>query len=119
MEREPSQLAHPQRLSVASHIQSDCSPLTTEFNPDNPASSTPETPLKREGSIGGAWGKIVVPSQGPRPTVGAGPGLTALQLEGTGKTSIQASAERAEEALLAPKWTETRPLAWYSPLTCL
>ena len=57
MEHEPSQLAHPQRLSVASRIQSDRSPLTTEFNPDNPASFTPETPLKREGCIGGAWGK--------------------------------------------------------------
>lgn len=56
---DSSQPAYPQRLSVASRIQSDRSPLTTEFDLDNPVSSTPETPLKREGSIGGAWGKIV------------------------------------------------------------
>ena len=56
---DSSQPAYPQRLSVASRIQSDRSPLTTEFDLDNPASSTPETPLKREGSIGGAWGKLV------------------------------------------------------------
>ncbi|KAL4074109.1 hypothetical protein J3A83DRAFT_4357950 [Scleroderma citrinum] len=56
---DSSQPAYPQRLSVASRIQSDRSPLTTEFDLDNPVSSTPETPLKREGSISGAWGKIV------------------------------------------------------------
>ncbi|KAH7888569.1 hypothetical protein F5I97DRAFT_721338 [Phlebopus sp. FC_14] len=53
-----SSQAYPQRLSVASRIQSDRSPLTTEFDLDNSVSAPPETPLKREGSVG-AWGKIV------------------------------------------------------------
>ncbi|KIJ67920.1 hypothetical protein HYDPIDRAFT_148021 [Hydnomerulius pinastri MD-312] len=57
-ESDSSQPAYPQRLSVASRIQSDRSPLTAEFDLDNSVSAPPETPLKREGSVG-AWGKIV------------------------------------------------------------
>ncbi|KAF9222547.1 hypothetical protein BS17DRAFT_167647 [Gyrodon lividus] len=53
-----SSQAYPQRLSVASRIQSERSPLTTEFDFDNSVSAPPETPLKREGSIG-TWNKIV------------------------------------------------------------
>lgn len=58
-ESDSSQQAYPQRLSVASRIQSDRSPLTTEFDLDNPIGAPLETPLKREGSISGAWGKIM------------------------------------------------------------
>ncbi|KAH0827518.1 hypothetical protein J3R83DRAFT_4231 [Lanmaoa asiatica] len=57
-ESDSSQQAYPQRLSVASRIQSDRSPLATEFDLDN-SLSVPETPLKREGSLG-AWGKMLV-----------------------------------------------------------
>lgn len=56
-ESDSSQHAYPQRLSVASRIQSDRSPLATEFDLDN-SLAVPETPLKREGSLG-AWGKFV------------------------------------------------------------
>ncbi|KIK99321.1 hypothetical protein PAXRUDRAFT_547649 [Paxillus rubicundulus Ve08.2h10] len=53
-----SSLAYPQRLSVASRIQGDRSPLAIEFDFDNSVSAPPETPLKREGSIG-AWSKMI------------------------------------------------------------
>ncbi|KIJ18914.1 hypothetical protein PAXINDRAFT_97024 [Paxillus involutus ATCC 200175] len=53
-----SSLAYPQRLSVASRIQGDRSPLATEFDFDNSVSAPPETPLKREGSVG-AWSKML------------------------------------------------------------
>ena len=56
-----------------------------------------------------------MPSQGPRTTVGTGPGLTVLQLKGTGKTSIQASAERAEESLTSPKADRNEALGMVSP----
>ncbi|KAF9244930.1 hypothetical protein BU15DRAFT_41532 [Melanogaster broomeanus] len=56
---DSSQQAYPQRLSVASRIQSDRSPIAAEFDLDNPVCAPPETPLKREGSIG-TWGKIIV-----------------------------------------------------------
>lgn len=56
-ESDSSQQAYPQRLSVASRIQSDRSPLTTEFDVDN-SLTVPETPLKREGSLG-AWSKML------------------------------------------------------------
>ena len=52
-----SSQAYPQRLSVASRIQSDRSPRATEFDADN-SLAVPETPLKREGSLG-AWGKVL------------------------------------------------------------
>lgn len=52
-----SSQAYPQRLSVASRIQSDRSPLTTEFDADN-SLNVPETPLKREGSLG-TWSKML------------------------------------------------------------
>ncbi|KAG9316368.1 hypothetical protein JVU11DRAFT_2401 [Chiua virens] len=53
-----SSQAYPQRLSVASRIQSDRSPLATDFDLDN-SLAVPDTPLKREGSLG-AWGKMIV-----------------------------------------------------------
>ncbi|KAF8441489.1 hypothetical protein L210DRAFT_3398578 [Boletus edulis BED1] len=56
-ESDSSQPAYPQRLSVASRIQSDRSPLSTEFDADN-SLAIPETPLKREGSLG-AWSKML------------------------------------------------------------
>ena len=55
---DSSQPAYPQRLSVASRIQSDRSPLATEFDPDN-SLTVPETPLKREGSLGASWKMLV------------------------------------------------------------
>lgn len=58
-ESDSSQPAYPQRLSVASRIQSDRSPLNAEFDLDNPVSAPPETPLKRDGSITGAWGRFM------------------------------------------------------------
>lgn len=57
-ESDSSQQAYPQRLSVASRMQSDRSPLATEFDLDN-SLVVPETPLKREGSLG-TWGKMLV-----------------------------------------------------------
>lgn len=57
-ESDSSHQAYPQRLSVASRIQSERSPLATEFDLDN-SLAVPETPLKREGSLG-AWGKMLV-----------------------------------------------------------
>ena len=53
-----SSQAYPQRLSVASRMQSDRSPLATEFDLDT-SLTVQETPLKREGSLG-AWGKMLV-----------------------------------------------------------
>lgn len=58
-ESDSSQPAYPQRLSVASRIQCDRSPLNAEFDLDNPVSAPPETPLKRDGSITGTWGRIM------------------------------------------------------------
>lgn len=56
-ESDSSQQAYPQRLSVASRIQSDRSPLANDFDVDN-SLIVPETPPKREGSLG-TWGKML------------------------------------------------------------
>lgn len=56
-ESDSSQQAYPQRLSVASRIQSDRSPLATEFDADS-SLAVPGTPLKREGSLG-AWSRVL------------------------------------------------------------
>ena len=115
MEREPSQLAHPQRLSVASRIQSDRSPLTTEFNPDNPASSTPETPLKREGSIGGAWGKIVGALARTTSNSGRRSRTNSVATQGHGENIDSSISRESGGSLTSPKADRNEALGMVSP----
>ena len=115
MEREPSQLAHSQRLSVASRIQNDRSPLTTEFNLDNPASSTLETSLKHEGSIGGAWGKIVDALTRITSNSGRWSRTNSVATRGHGENIDSSISQESGGSLTSPKADRNEALGMVSP----